>query len=163
MTDWNIPGLAIAIVKDGKTVVMKGFGVRDLKTMAPVDENTLFMIASNTKLFTGTALALLDTRGRISLDDKITKYFPDFRLYDSLTTKQVTIRDMLTHRIGTKTFQGDFTFWNTNLSRAEIMKRMRLLKPSLIYRQDYGYCNSCFLTAGEVIPKVTGRQWEQFI
>src|SRR5687768_9764546 len=130
MQDWDIPGLAIVIVKDGKTVYSKGFGVRNLETKQPVDEHTLFMIASNTKLFTGTALALLETRGKLSLNDRITKYFPSFRLYDTISTRMVTIRDMLTHRIGTKTFQGDFTFWNTKLDRNDIMRRMRLLKPS---------------------------------
>jgi CubicO group peptidase (beta-lactamase class C family) len=161
--DWDVPGLSIVIVKDGKVVVMKGYGVRDIQSQKPVDENTLFMIASNTKLFTGTALALLETRGKLSLNDKITKYFPDYRLYDTTITKLLTIRDLLTHRIGTKTFQGDFTFWNTSLSREEIMKRMRLLKPTQIFRQDYGYCNSCFMTAGEIIPVVTGQQWENFV
>jgi CubicO group peptidase (beta-lactamase class C family) len=161
--DWDVPGLSVVIVKDGKVVFIKGYGVRDLQSKKPVDEHTLFMIASNTKLFTGTSLALLETRGKISLNDRITKYFPDYRLYDSVTTQLVTIRDLLTHRIGTKTFQGDFTFWNTSLSREEIMKRMRLLKPSMIFRQDYGYCNSCFLTAGQVVQKVTGQAWEQFV
>ena len=163
LKDWDIPGLSVVIVRDGKVVLSKGFGVKDLVTKSPVDENTLFMIASNTKLFTGTALALLETRGQLNLNDRIAKYFPSFRLYDTITTQLVTIRDMLTHRIGTKTFQGDFTFWNTKLSRAEVMERMRLLKPSLIFRQDYGYCNSCYLTAGEVIPKVTGKSWEEFV
>ncbi len=163
LKDWDLPGLSVVIVKDGQVVWMKGYGVRDVRSRNPVDENTLFMIASNTKLFTATALSLLETRGRISLNDKITKYYPDYRLYDSNTTQLVTLRDLLTHRIGTKTFQGDFTFWNTSLSREEIMRRMRLLKPSQIFRQDYGYCNSCFLTAGQVIPKVTGQQWETFI
>jgi CubicO group peptidase (beta-lactamase class C family) len=163
MKDWDVPGLSIVIVKDGRTVLMKGYGVRDVQSQQPVDENTLFMIASNTKLFTGTALALLETRGKLSLNDKITKFFPGYRLYDAITTKQVTIRDMLTHRIGTKTFQGDFTFWNTSLTRDEIMKRMRLLKPTQIFRQDYGYCNSCFMTAGQIIPIVTGQQWENFV
>ncbi|MGZ5287673.1 MAG: serine hydrolase domain-containing protein, partial [Flavisolibacter sp.] len=163
LADWNIPGLAIVIVKDGKVAVMKGYGVRDIQSREPVDPQTLFMIASNTKLFTGTAMALLEHRNRLTLNDKITKYFPGFRLYDSVSTSMVTIRDMLTHRIGTKTFQGDFTFWNTKLTRGEIMEKMRLLKPSQVFRQDYGYCNSCYLTAGEVIPKVTGQQWEDFI
>jgi CubicO group peptidase (beta-lactamase class C family) len=163
LKDWDIPGLSIVVVKNGDVVYMKGFGVRDIKSNKPVDDQTLFMIASNTKLFTGTALALLETRGRISLNDRITKYHPSYRLYDSSTTNMVTIRDLLSHRIGTKTFQGDFTFWNTTLSREEIMKRMRLLKPSQQFRQDYGYCNSCFLTAGEVIPKVTGQPWEKFV
>ena len=84
--DWNIPGLAVAIVKDGKTVMMKGFGVRDVKTKALVDENTLFMIASNSKLFTGTALAHLEHNKKLSLDDKITKHLPDFKLYDKTST-----------------------------------------------------------------------------
>ena len=163
LKDWNVPGLSIVIVKDGKVVLMKGYGVRDIQSQTPVDENTLFMIASNTKLFTGTSLALLEARGKLSLNDKITKFFPGFKLYDTITTRLVTLRDMLTHRIGTKTFQGDFTFWNTSLSREEIMRRMRLLKPSLVFRQDYGYCNSCFLTAGQVIPVVTGQTWENFV
>lgn len=163
LRDWDIPGLSVVIVKDGQVVLMKGYGVRDVQARTPVDENTLFMIASNTKLFTGTALSLLETRGKLSLNDRITRYFPAYRLYDTNTTRLVTIRDLLTHRIGTKTFQGDFTFWNTRLTREEIMQRMRLLKPSQVFRQDYGYCNSCFLTAGQVIPVVTGRQWEEFI
>jgi len=163
MQDWDVPGLAIVIVKDGKIVLQKGYGVKNIETKEKVDAATLFMIASNTKLFTGTALALLEQRGKLSLNDKITKYFPAYRLYDSTTTSLVTIRDLLSHRIGTKTFQGDFTFWNTKLTRAEIMQKMRLLKPVGIFRQDYGYCNSCFLTAGEVIPKVTGKSWEDFV
>jgi len=164
MKDWNLPGLAIVIVKDGQVVLRKGFGVNDITKSEPVNENTLFYIASNSKLFTGTSLAHLQYQKKLSLNDKISKYYPGYRLYDSLTTLQVTIRDMLTHRIGTKTFQGDFTFWNTNLTRQQIMDKMRLLKPIGIYRQDYGYCNSCFLTAGEVIPKVTGGiSWEQYV
>src|SRR3954466_1388499 len=112
MKDWNIPGLSIVIVKDGKIAYMKGFGVRNVESKEPVDEQTLFMIASNTKLFTGTALSLLEYRNKLSLNDKITKYFPAYRLYDTAVTSMVTIRDMLSHHIGTKTFQGDFTFWN---------------------------------------------------
>ena len=151
------------VVKDGKIVVMKSYGVRDTNTKQPVDVNTLFMIASNTKLFTGTALALLEYRNKLSLNDKITKYFPDYKLYEKTSTELVTIKDMLCHRIGTKTFQGDFTFWNSQLTRSEIMNRMRYLKPIGPFRQDFGYCNSCFMTAGQVIPKVTGRQWEDFV
>ena len=144
MKDWDIPGLAIAVVKDGKVVVMKGYGVRDLGTKEPVDENTLFMIASNSKLFTATSLAQLEYDKQLSLDDKITKYFPLFRLADRNTNDLVTIRDMLSHHLGTKTFQGDFTFWNSALTRQQIMDKMKLLKPSQNFRQSYGYCNSCF-------------------
>jgi CubicO group peptidase (beta-lactamase class C family) len=163
LKDWNLPGLAVVIVKDGKVVLMKGYGVRDVETKKPVDENTLFMIASNTKLFTGSSLAMLETAGKLSLNDPVTKYFPDYRLYDSTSTKLVTIRDMLSHHIGTKTFEGDFTFWNTSLDRKEIMRRMRYLKPPNHFRQEFGYCNSCFLTAGQIIQVVTGESWEQFV
>lgn len=160
---WQLPGLAIVIVKDGKVIVSKGYGVKDIDSKQAVNENTLFFIASNSKLFTGTALAQLEYRNKISLNDKVTKYFPDYELYDKTSTELVTIRDMLCHRIGTKTFQGDFTFWNSKLTSQEIMMRMRYLKPVGLFRQDYGYCNSCFLTAGEVIPKVTGRSWAQYV
>lgn len=163
MTDWQIPGLAISIVKDGKVIYSKGFGERNITTHAPVTEHTLFMIASNSKLFTGTAIAQLEYNKRLSLNDKITRYFPDFKMYDSLTTKQVTIRDMLSHRVGTKTFQGDFTFWNGKIGRREIMQKMRLLQPTVVFRQDFGYCNNCYLTAGEIIPVVTGKPWEVYV
>ena len=163
MKDWNIPGLAIVIVKDGQVVLMKGYGVRNIETKEPVDENTLFMIASNSKLFTATSLAQLEYDKKLSLDDKITKYFPWYADYDSNTTNLVTIKDMLGHHLGTKTFQGDFTFWNSTLSRDSIMYKMRLLKPTGNFRQQWGYCNSCFLTAGQVIEKVTGKPWEVYV
>lgn len=163
MREWQIPGLSIVIVKDGKIATMKGYGVKDISANDSVDANTLFMIASNTKLFTGTALAQLEYRKKLSLDDKISKYFANFSLYDKTSTEMVTIKDMLTHRIGTKTFQGDFTFFNGNASRNGIMYKMRYLKPSGVFRQDYGYCNSCYLTAGEVLQEVTGMPWEVYI
>jgi len=105
MKQWQVPALAIVIVKDGQVVLRKGFGVRETGKNDPVDENTVFFIASNSKLFTGTALAHLQYHQKITLNDKITRYFPEYRLYDDVTTQQVTIRDMLTHRIGTQTFQ----------------------------------------------------------
>ncbi|MDQ2753276.1 MAG: beta-lactamase family protein, partial [Bacteroidota bacterium] len=163
MKDWNIPGLAIAIVKNDSVVMMKGYGVKNIETKEPVDETTLFMIASNSKLFTGTALAQLDYDKKLSLNDKITNYFPSFRVYDSTTTKLVTIKDMLGHHLGTKTFEGDFTFWNSTLPRDSIMYKMRYVKPPMGFRASYGYCNSCFLTAGQVIQKVTGKPWEVYV
>ena len=163
MKDWQIPGLSIVIVKDGQVVWMKGYGVKDISSQEPVTPGTLFMIASNTKLFTATSLAQLDYDHRLSLDDPYTKYYPAFRLYDPGMTKLLSIRDLLSHRIGTVTFQGDFTFFNGNLSRAQIMDKMKLLKPSRPFRQDFGYCNSCFLAAGEIIPKVTGKPWEVYV
>jgi CubicO group peptidase (beta-lactamase class C family) len=164
MQYWQVPGLSLVIVKDGHVMVLRGYGVKDMKNREAVDENTLFFIASNSKLFTGTALANLEFEKKLNLNDQIIKYFPGFRLYEKTSTELVTIKDMLTHRIGTKTFQGDFTFWNSILNRSEIMQKMRYLKPVNGFRDAYGYCNSCFMTAGEVIPKVTGGiAWEDYI
>ncbi|HRF18671.1 MAG TPA: serine hydrolase domain-containing protein, partial [Chitinophagaceae bacterium] len=145
MSQWQIPGLAIAIVKDGKVILEKGYGIREIGKEDKVDENTLFIIASNSKLFTGTAIAKLDHEKKLSLNDRITQYIPWFRLYDSTSTKLANVRDMLCHRLGTKTFQGDFTFWDSNLQKDSIIWKMRYLKPSGEFRQDYGYCNSAFL------------------
>ena len=163
MKQWQIPGLAIAIVKDGKVVAMKGYGVREIGKPDPVDENTLFIIASNSKLFTGTSIAKLDAEKKLSLNDKVTKFIPWFRLYDSNATAMVNVRDLLCHHLGTKTFQGDFTFWDSNLPKDSIVWKMRYLKPPGEFRQDYGYCNSAFLVAGQVLEKVTGQSWESYV
>jgi CubicO group peptidase (beta-lactamase class C family) len=160
---WNIPGAAVVVVKDGKVVVAKGYGVKDMNSSDRVDENTLFMIASNTKAFTGTSLAILENDNRLNLDDKVIKWMPDFRLYDSVITQYVTIRDLLSHRLGLQTFQGDFTNWSSNLSRKEIIYNFRNHKPVFDFRSRYGYCNAGFLTAGEIIPIVTGISWEEFV
>lgn len=160
---WNIPGLAVVVVKDGQVAVAQGFGVRAVGQPEPVDANTLFMIASNSKLFTGTALAQLEEEKRLNLNDPVRKYLPDYRLYDSSSTRLVSIRDLLGHHLGTKTFQGDFTFWDSDLSRAEIVAKMRTLKPVHPFRQTYGYCNSGFLAAGQIIPVVTGKPWEDWV
>lgn len=163
MKQWQIPGLSIAVVKEGKVVLMKGYGVTELGKETKVDENTLFIIASNSKLFTGTSIAKLDYENKLSLNDKITKYIPWFRLYDSNATTMANVRDMLCHRLGTKTFQGDFTFWDSNLPKDSIIWKMRYLKPPGEFRQDYGYCNSAFLVAGQVLEKVTGQSWENYV
>ena len=163
MKQWQIPGLSISIVKDGKVILQKGYGIREIGKEGKVDENTLFIIASNSKLFTGTSMAKLDVEKKLSLNDKITKYIPWFKLYDSNSTRMVTIKDMLCHRLGTKTFQGDFTFWDSNLPKDSIVWKMRYLKPTGQFRQDYGYCNAAFLVAGQVLQRVTGQTWESYV
>ncbi|WP_375436299.1 serine hydrolase [uncultured Hymenobacter sp.] len=161
---WQVPGLALVVVKDGKVVVQKGYGVREVGKPAPVDANTLFMIASNTKLFTGTALAKLDGEKKLNLDDKVSKYLPDFQLYDSVASQLVTVRDLMSHHFGFKTFQGDFSFFKSNIQRPEIVRRMRLMKPGGQFRRDYGYSNSGFVAAGEVVPAATGgTTWEAYV
>jgi len=163
MERWKIPGTAIAIVKDGKVVVEKGYGVRENGKTEKVDQHTLFQIASNTKLFTATCLSLLQAQKRLTLDDKITKWIKDFRLYDTLATREVTIRDMLCHRIGYRTFQSDFLNWNSNLSRSALIQNMRNVKPVYGFRSRWGYCNMGFVTAGEVIRYATDTTWEDYI
>ncbi len=163
LTDWQIPGVAVCIVKNGKIVLMKGYGVKELNGNDKVDENTLFMIGSNSKAFTATALAMLDAEKTISLDDKVTKWIPQFKLDNQAAGEQAIIRDLLCHRIGFRTFQGDFTYWTSNLTRSEVIEKMSHIKAAYPFRTKWGYTNAAFLTAGEIIPKATGMQWEQYL
>jgi len=163
MARWNLPGMSVAIIRNGEVVFLKGYGVKELGKPDKVDENTIFSVASNTKAFTGTAIAMLESEGKLSLDDRIIKYFPDFMLYDTLASQMVTIKDLLTHRIGLGTFEGDFITWGTNFSRSDLIYKMRYIKPVYGFRNGYGYCNSGFLAAGEVIPIVTGKSWDEYI
>jgi len=163
MKDWQVPGLAVCIIKDGQVVLMKGYGVKELGGTDKVDENTLFMIGSNTKAFTATALATLDAEKKLSLDDKVTKWIPEFKLDNKAAGEQAIIRDLLCHRIGFRTFQGDFTYWTSNLTRKEVIEKMGHIKAHYPFRTIWGYTNAAFLTAGEIIPKATGIQWEDFI
>lgn len=159
----QLPGLALAVIQDGKVVLQRTYGVRENTRKERVDENTLFMIGSNTKAYTGTSLALLEQEGKLSLEDKATKWLPSFQLYDRCVTEMVTLRDLLCHRIGMRTFQGDFTFWGSGLSREEVIEKMAFLVPTYDFRTRFGYCNSAFLTAGQVIPAATGKTWEEFV
>ncbi|MBK8952746.1 MAG: serine hydrolase [Chitinophagaceae bacterium] len=163
LANWKIPGAAVCVVKDGKVVVMRGYGVKEVGGADKVDENTLFMIGSNTKAFTGTALAILDADKKLSLDDKVQKWLPDFKMYDPLVAKETNIRDLLCHRLGFETFQGDFMYFDSDLTVAEVREKMGKLKPLYSFRNKWGYTNSAFLTAGEIIPKATGKTWAQFL
>lgn len=163
LKQWNLPGLAIAIVKDGKVVVSKGYGVRETGKPGKVDENSLFMIASCSKAFTATSLSLLESEKKLKLDDSVTKWLPYFKLNDPAVTNMVTIRDLLCHRIGLETFQGDFVHWDSNLSREDIIKQLAKYKAPYGFRTKFGYCNTAFLAAGEIIPKATGTSWDDFV
>jgi CubicO group peptidase (beta-lactamase class C family) len=168
--EWQIPGIAVCVVKDGKVVLMKGYGVKIMNGTDKVDEQTLFMIGSNTKAFTATALAMLDAEkqpegqaGKLSLDDKVTKWIPSFKLNNTAAGEQAILRDLLCHRLGFQTFQGDFTYWTSNLSRNEVIEKMGHIKAVYPFRTTWGYTNAAFLTAGEIIPVATGKPWETFI
>lgn len=163
LKDWKIPGMAVAIVKDGKVVLAKGFGVKEYSKPDKVDETTLFAIASNTKAFTAASLAILVDEGKIKWDDRVCDYLPYFRLYDPYVTEEMRIRDLLCHRSGLGTFSGDLLWYETPYTAEEVVKRARYLKPAFGFRNGFGYSNIMFMAAGEIIPAVTGKKWEDFV
>jgi CubicO group peptidase (beta-lactamase class C family) len=164
MRQFAVPGLALAVVKDGKIVVAKGYGVRKLGSPAPVDANTLFGIASNTKLFTATALAMLVEEGLLEWDAPVVTYLPAFAMYDPWVTRQITIRDLLVHRSGLGLGAGDLLWWpSSSYTRKEIANRLRFIAPATSFRSAYAYDNVLYLVAGEVIEAVSGLSWEQFV
>ncbi len=163
MERWQVPGLAIAIVKDGKVVLAKGYGVTAIQNPKKVNELTLFQIASNSKAFTGTAVAQLHEEKKIHLDSAATKYLPYFKLFEPSSTQLCTVRDLLTHRIGHGTFQGDFLNWGSNLTRKEIVEKMSLTQPKYPFRYTYGYCNAGYIAAGEIILASSGLTWDEYL
>ncbi|MDO8899632.1 MAG: serine hydrolase domain-containing protein, partial [Bacteroidales bacterium] len=163
MENWNVPGMAIAIVSKDSVLYAKGFGVIDIYTKQAVDENTLFAVASNTKAFTAAALAMLVDQGKISWNDKVVKHLPFFALYDPYVTQNMTIRDLLTHRSGLKTFAGDLIWYGSTYTREDIIRKSRYLKPTFGFREQFGYSNLMYITAGEIVPAVTGISWDDYI
>lgn len=159
----QVPGAAVAVVKDGKVVFAKGYGVRTLGDPAPVDAHTLFQIASNTKAFTTAALAMLADEGKLSWDDPVTTYLPGFQLYDPYVTREFTIRDLVTHRSGLGLGAGDLLWFHSNYPRAEIAYRIRFAKPASSFRSRYAYDNVLYIVAGEIVPVVTGKSWDDFV
>lgn len=160
---WQIPGAAVLVVKDGKIVISKGYGVKELGSNDKVDENTLFMIGSNTKAFTGTALAILENEGKCKLDDKVVKYLPDFKMKDPWVTKELNIVDIVSHRMGLETFQGDFMYWTSDLTSDEVLEKFGMITPKYDFRTKYGYTNAGYAVAGKVIEKISGLKWEDYL
>ncbi|MFT4660296.1 MAG: CubicO group peptidase (beta-lactamase class C family) [Patiriisocius sp.] len=163
IVDWNIPGAAIAIVKDGEIVFEKGYGVKNVETNDPVDENTIFAIASNTKAYTAAALAQLVDQDKLSWDDKVVKHLPYFKLYNDYVTEEFTVKDLLCHRSGLKTFSGDLLWYGSDYSRKQVIKKARFLEPNYGFRSGYGYQNIMFIAAGEIVSKVSGMSWDNYI
>ena len=163
--DWktSAAGMAIGVVKDDKLVFAKGYGVRELGKPEKVDENTVFAIASNSKAFTAAALAILVDEKKIAWDDKVVKYLPDFQMYDPWVTSELTIRDVVSHRVGLDTFSGDLLWYETTYSGDNILERVHFLKPVSSFRTRYGYQNLMFVVAGKVIEKVSGKPWGEFV
>jgi CubicO group peptidase (beta-lactamase class C family) len=161
---FEVPGVAVGVVKDGKLVFAKGYGVRKLGESAPVTPDTLFGIASHTKAFTSAALAILVDEGKLKWDDAVIDHLPDFQLFDPYVTREMTIRDLLCHRCGLGLGAGDLMFFPpSDFSRSEMVKRLRFVKPATSFRSKYAYNNLMYLVAGQVIEKVSGRSWDDFI
>jgi CubicO group peptidase (beta-lactamase class C family) len=164
MRTFEVPGLALAIVKDDSVIVAKGYGVRTLGSPTPVDGRTLFGIASNTKAFTATALGILVDEKKIEWDAPVIRYLPSFAMFDPYVTRELTIRDLLVHRSGFGLGAGDLLWWPpSTYNRREIAQRLRFIPPATSFRSAYAYDNVLYLVAGEVIETVSGQSWEDFI
>lgn len=162
---FNVPGIAVAIVKDDKMIFAKGYGVASLNTKKPVDKNTLFGIASNSKAFTTAAIGILVDEGKLKLDEKVTDYIPEFKMYDPYVTAEFTIRDLLTHRSGLGLGAGDLMDFpdSTDFTVKDAIYNLRFLKPVSSFRYKYDYDNQLYKVAGEVIERISGMKWEEFI
>jgi len=164
MREFDVPGLALAIVKDDAVVVAKGYGVRKLGEAAPVDARTLFGIASNTKVFTATALGMLVEEQKIAWDAPVVRYLPAFAMYDPYVTREITVRDLLVHRSGLGLGAGDLLWWPpSTYDRKEIARRLRFIPPATSFRSAYAYDNVLYLIAGELIETMSGQSWENFV
>uniref|UniRef100_UPI0028B1E430 serine hydrolase domain-containing protein n=1 Tax=Soonwooa sp. TaxID=1938592 RepID=UPI0028B1E430 len=162
---FDVPGMSVGIVKDGQMVYSKGFGVRSLKNNLPMDSKTLVGIASNSKGFTATALAMLVDDGKLNWDDKVSKFIPEFQMYDPYVSKEVTVRDLITHRAGLGLGQGDLMFFPEGGTQTikDIVHNVRYLKPNHSFRTKLEYNNIMFIIAGEVITRISGLSWADFI
>lgn len=163
MADWAIPGAAVAIIKDGKPLLVQGFGMRRLGERMPVGERTAFGIASLSKAFTAAALGLLVDEGRLAWDDPVVKHLPAFQLADPYVTRELTVRDLLCHRSGLGLGAGDLLLWGADYSREEVIPRLRYLRPASSFRSRYAYQNNMYVVAGYLVQAITGQTWEAFV
>lgn len=164
-TTFNVPGIAIAVIKDGKIIHEKGYGESSIITKEKVNEHTLFGVASNSKAFTASALAMLIDEGKLNWDDKVIKYIPNFKMYNDYVTQEFTIRDLLTHRSGLGLGAGDLMIWpeGNNFTPKDIIHNLRYLKPVSSFRTQFDYDNLLYIVAGEIIKEVSGMSWSEFV
>ena len=162
---FNVPGIAVGVVKDGKLIHAKGYGVANLNTGKKVDEHTLFGVASNSKAMTAAVLGQLVDEGKIKWDDRVTDYIPEFKMYDPYVTDAFTIRDLLTHRSGLGLGAGDLMMFpdGSNFTKKDIIHNVRYLKPVSAFRTKYDYDNNLYIVAGEVAERVSGIKWEDLV
>ncbi|MRR23126.1 class A beta-lactamase-related serine hydrolase, partial [bacterium] len=162
---FNVPGIAVAVIKDDQVVHMKGYGVSSIATGKKTDENTLFAIASNSKAFTSAALGILVDEGKLTWETKVIDIIPEFRLYNSYVTEDFNIKDLLTHRSGMGLGAGDLMLWpdSSTFTKEEIIHNLRYLKQTSSFRTKYDYDNLLYLVAGEVVARVSGQGWDEFV
>ncbi len=161
MKSWNVPGLAVAIVKDGDVVLAKGYGLRNIQANLPVTSDTLFAIGSSTKAFTTMAMGMLVEEGKLAWDVPVTTYLPRFALKDDVAGTRMTPRDLVTHRSGLP--RHDLVWYNAKLSRKELVERLPYLQPNEDFRETFQYQNLMFLTAGHLTAEVAGTSWEDVL
>jgi CubicO group peptidase (beta-lactamase class C family) len=161
MRAWEVPGLAIAVVRGDSVIFSRGYGVRELGGRGAVDEHTLFAVASTTKAMTAAAIGALVEEGRMGWDEPATGYLPEFRVGDAYLTREMTVRDLLTHRSGLA--RHDLLWIAAPFDRAEILRRARYLPTSGRFRADYGYHNVMYIAAGEALAAAAGRPWEEVL
>jgi len=161
--NWGTPGMVVGVFKNGNLVFCRGYGEKTLGQNDPPDAGTLFAIASNTKAFTATAMAMLVQEGKLQWDDPVRQYLPYFTLYDPWVSESFTIRDLLCHRSGLGTFSGDVLWYRSTLSVPELIKRYRHIEADFPFRSGYGYSNLMYIAAGEVISAVAGKPYRDFV
>lgn len=163
MTEWGIPGLAVAVVHGDRVVHARGYGVWRKGESDAVDEHTLFGVASVSKAFTSAAIGILVDEGLVHWDDPVTKHLPDFQLYDPYVTRTVTVRDLLAHRVGVGRMTGNRIQWLPGRERTELMNRIRHLDPEQPFRNGYVYSNVMYMVAGLVVESASGQSWDDFV
>jgi CubicO group peptidase (beta-lactamase class C family) len=161
MRDWKVPGLAIAIVRNDSIIHMRGYGTRTTGVNEPVDEHTIFAVGSTSKAFTATLIGMLGDEGKLRWDDAAHQHLPALELYDAYVSKELTVRDLLTHRSGL--VRGDLVWYATDYDRRDILRRVRHLKPTWSVRSRFGYQNIMYLAAGEIASTVTGKSWDDLV
>ena len=165
MKTFDVPGMAVAVLKDGKIYHKNTYGVRSIKTNTAVNENTLFGVASNTKAFTTAALGQLIDQGKLTWDTKVTDIIPEFQLSDTYVTREFTVRDLVTHRSGLGLGAGDLMVFpaNNTTTKAEMIHNLRYLKPVSSFRSKFDYDNLLYIVAGEVISRISGKDFDDYI
>ena len=162
---FDVPGISVAVIKDGTIVHSKGYGLKSIKSKEKVQSSTNFGIASNSKAFTAAALAILVDENKIKWDDKVITYIPEFKMYNEYVTNEFTIRDLLTHRSGLGLGAGDLMVWpdGHNFTPTDIINNIHHLKPVSGFRAKYDYDNLLYIIAGVVVERVSGQSWVDFV